>query len=120
MAAWTIALSVSSCSLVLDWNGYTGGATPGPDGSDKGDDDASDASSTIDAPHVDARDDRTDEPDVLVVDAAPPCGPTTCGGCCNANGFCAGGESTTTCGAGAEACQDCASKGQTCSEGKCT
>ena len=120
IAAWSIALGVSSCSLVLDWNGYTGGAAPGADGSDESNDDASDARSTVDAPDVDARDVNTDAPDVLVVDAAPPCGPLNCGGCCNANGFCAGGESTATCGTGAEACQDCASKGQTCAEGKCT
>ena len=41
--AWTIALGVSSCSLVLDWNGYTGGGLRDPDATDEGRNDTTDA-----------------------------------------------------------------------------
>jgi hypothetical protein len=121
--AWTIALGVSSCSLVLDWNGYTGGGFRGPDADDEGGDDATDAKSAVDAPGVDATRDAPNDVeahDAQGNDAAPPCNPTHCGGCCNSDGFCAGGGSQTTCGTGAEACQDCSQSGQSCVQGKCS
>jgi hypothetical protein len=124
--AWTIALGVSSCSLVLDWDGYTGGGLRDPDAADEGDDDTRDARSTVDAPDLDATGDAMgdapDDVDAHVapgIDAAPPCDPTHCGGCCTATGFCAGGGAQTTCGTGAEACQDCSKSGQSCVQGKC-
>jgi len=122
-AAWSIALGVSSCSLVLDWNGYTGGGSPGRNvdaSDDEGGDGASDADDRADGRALDAPEDVLVVDAPQVVEAAPPCGPSSCGGCCNANGFCAGGESTTTCGTGGEACQDCGNSGQSCSQGTCS
>ena len=130
-AAWSIALGLSSCSLLFDWNGYTGGGRfPGADADDEAGDDASETADSKDAAHAkdgaetstrDARDD-IGAPDVAVIDApaAPPCGPDTCGGCCNATGFCAGGGSQATCGMGGARCQDCRSTGQSCDQGVCS
>jgi len=125
MTGWTIALGVSSCSLVLDWSDYTGGDARGGDARDEGSDEASsdrDATDAID--HVDAADDLG-AADVLdasgvVLDATPLCSPRNCGGCCNSNGFCAGGGSAATCGTGGKACRDCESMGQSCDQGACS
>ena|SRR5882672_3408606 len=54
------------------------------------------------------------------LDARPVCGPSTCGGCCDANGACVGGQSTGTCGTGGAVCRDCASVGQSCNAGSCS
>jgi hypothetical protein len=113
MAAWSLMLGVSSCSLVLDWSGYTGGTERGDANDANSPVDASDASSTIDAPDLDA-------PEADSMQATPLCGPLSCGGCCNENGFCAGGASLLTCGMGGEACQNCMSKGQSCNQGACS
>jgi hypothetical protein len=124
IAGWTIALGVSSCSLVLDWSGYTGGDVRSGDG-----DGAVDAAAV---PHVkDAPDEREaaeeldsandgETSDVGVLDVPPPCSPKHCGGCCTADGFCAGGASAVTCGTGGKACVDCASMGQGCNQGVCS
>jgi hypothetical protein len=131
MAGWTIALCVSSCSLLLDWNGYTGGsATAGDADDEKADDvamvhDAADAIDELDvAERLEAADhlDTPDVPDVAALDStAPPlCSPKNCGGCCNADGFCAGGGSAATCGTGGQPCRDCASIGQRCEQGACS
>ena len=55
-------------------------------------------------------------PDVAA-DAAPPCSPSTCGGCCK-SGTCVGGQSVATCGVGGSSCRDCTSQGA-CSGGAC-
>ena len=47
------------------------------------------------------------------VDAAAVCH-AECSGCCDSAGTCHGGQSTTTCGTGAAACQDCANAGKVC------
>jgi hypothetical protein len=53
-------------------------------------------------------------------DAAPPCGPGHCGGCCM-NNVCYGGASVSTCGVSGALCIDCSNKGGACSaEGACT
>jgi hypothetical protein len=102
-------LSLTSCSLVLDWSGYTGGgaggdagtgAAAGGDGGDAASAEAGDAAS---------------------VDAGAPlpaCGPQSCGGCCDSTG-CATGIAAETCGQGGVACQDCSSQGLACSGGMC-
>ncbi len=125
--AWTIALGVSSCSLVLDWNGYTGGGLRDPDATDEGSNDTTDAESTVDAPDPDASGDATgdapndvDATDARATDAEPPCNPEHCGGCCTSAGFCAGGGSQTTCGTGGEACEDCSKTGESCDQGTCS
>lgn len=127
LAGWTIALSVSSCSLVLDWSGYTGGDARSSDGA--GADDAAAALDAKDA--LDERDER-DERDVAEeldsandlqtsdVGVLEACSPKNCGGCCNSDGFCAGGGSAATCGTGGKACVDCASMGQRCDQGVCS
>lgn len=126
-AAWSLAFGASACSLLLDWNGYTGGGFLGHDASTGGDDatsddaadnpDAADANREADAASRDA----TDGADASDAATPPKCGPTTCGGCCNsATGFCAGGGSQTTCGTGGEACRDCASLGESCDQGECS
>jgi hypothetical protein len=127
IAGWTIAFGVSSCSLVLDWSGYTGGDARGGDG-----DGAVDGAAALDAKDaLDERDLRDvaeeldsandhETSDVAVLDATPACSPKNCGGCCNSDGFCAGGGSAVTCGTGGRACVDCASMGQGCAAGVCS
>ncbi len=129
MTACSLGLGVSSCSLVLDWSGYTdGGFAPIEAGDDASVDahDAHDARDATDPP------DATDERDVVSRDApsvdvevteteSPPsrCDPTSCGGCCTSDGFCAGGGSAATCGAGGGECQDCTRQGESCDQGVC-
>ena len=48
----------------------------------------------------------------------PPCGPTTCTGCCDASGQCQGGSAPTACGQFGGACNSCG-LGQGCSLGAC-
>lgn len=111
MGGGAIALGVASCSFLLDWKGYTGGAADG----DASEDDASGPADDA-AADVAVRDARSE---AALSDAAP-CGPATCGGCCNASGFCSGGESKSTCGTGGESCQNCALTGATCQAGACS
>jgi hypothetical protein len=47
----------------------------------------------------------------------PPCGPGNCAGCCDAGGVCRGGDQTTACGAGGNACLACGN--QLCEDGGC-
>jgi hypothetical protein len=93
-----LAGTTAGCSALLDWKGYTGG--------DAGDGEAS-------APVVDSGDDASEG------GTAPKCGVGNCGGCCNADGQCTGGLSTTTCGTGGASCIDCSSTGLACSGGRC-
>lgn len=138
-------LSICSCSLLLDWNGYTGGsATAQSDAASSGTadattDDAADEP-TLDAyvaPMMDAEDalgaeglrDATGDladaretgPVVMGPDAsAPACSSKVCGGCCiPSTGYCAGGLSAQTCGVGGQRCQDCGSMGLACVNGVC-
>jgi hypothetical protein len=129
MAAWAIVLGVSSCSVVLDWSGYTGGEVHDADATDEGEvedaraeaDTMPDADDAGSAPDVVDAAGAPDAPEAGVIEASlPPCGPTNCGGCCNANGFCAGGGSAMTCGTGGEACRDCMKLGQSCDQGVCS
>ena len=81
-----------SCSFALDWTGYSDGQpTPDGGGSEGGDAEA----------------------------GLPSCSPATCGGCCDAKGFCSGGQSTTTCGTNGRACQDCSARSLACRAGSC-
>lgn len=41
-------------------------------------------------------------------EGASTCGPANCNGCCDAAGRCVGGNDTTACGTGGQACQGCA------------
>jgi hypothetical protein len=84
------AAALVSCSLVLDWSGYTGG-------------DAGDSASAGDA--------GEDAP-------RPACDPQTCAGCCEPDG-CAAGNQGASCGQGGQLCQNCAGEGLTCSAGQC-
>jgi hypothetical protein len=129
-----IGLGVSSCSLLLDWSGYTDGGIAPIDAPNDATADAADAAADAADADADAKDahdsssardtsvsDALAVPDVEMAETAPParCGPTTCGGCCTSDGFCAGGSSPATCGVGANACEDCAQKGQSCDHGVC-
>jgi hypothetical protein len=119
------ALSIASCSVVLDWNGYTGGSAAGdPDSGDSSQSDPGDVVGVDGAQDVG----QDTEPeagqdvgaDVGAPDATLGCGPATCGGCCKSDGFCAGGESTATCGIAGATCLNCANMGLGCSEGACS
>jgi hypothetical protein len=48
----------------------------------------------------------------------PTCSAEVCGGCCTADGFCAGGQSSASCGARGSACVVC-SPGAVCTDGSC-
>jgi hypothetical protein len=130
------ALTVSSCSLLLDWNGYTGGSTSSrPDASMGGDDamtqdDANDvavgSNDAPDAPDARGPEDATnDAADVLdasgLTDAtgdvyvAPLCSSDNCGGCCiPSRNYCSGGSADQTCGVGGQKCTDCTASGFVC------
>ena len=59
---------------------------------------------------------------LLIAACAPPvavCGPSTCAGCCDANGECVIAPSALQCGASGSTCSQCV-LGQTCSSGFCT
>jgi hypothetical protein len=125
-----IGLGVSSCSLLLDWSGYTdGGAMPfdapedaSVDAHDAADGaDARDAHDSASASETSVSDAPTTVRDVEVTETAPPsrCGPLTCGGCCTSDGFCAGGSSSATCGVSSAPCEDCTRTGQSCDHGMC-
>lgn len=49
----------------------------------------------------------------------PPCGPTTCKGCCDAQGLCRFGTESDACGLGGIGCDDCAAKNEGCVDGAC-
>ena len=87
------ALSLASCSILLDWSGYTGGDTGDGAAAAGGSDGAGDAH-------------------------PPSCDGLSCGGCCESTG-CAAGLSARSCGHGGQACQDCASQSLECSGGMC-
>jgi hypothetical protein len=123
VTACSIGLGVSSCSWALDWSGYTDGGFGPIDAADDASDasdpkDASDASDPKDAMGRDATPDVVDDEPPEA--DAPRCGPLTCGGCCTADGFCAGGGSEATCGTGGGACQNCTGTGQSCDQGVCS
>ncbi|HEX3772721.1 MAG TPA: hypothetical protein VHV30_17700 [Polyangiaceae bacterium] len=93
-AAAIVPLGVSGCSLLLDWNGYTGGS-----GDDQGD--ASlEAEAASDAPGE-----------------AATC-PASCLGCCNSKGECEQGTANAACGAHGMACVGC-SASQVCADAGC-
>jgi hypothetical protein len=48
----------------------------------------------------------------------PVCSSSNCGGCCDTDGNCVGGQSNATCGTGGETCVNCGS--QSCNGGKCS
>ena len=105
-------LTLTSCSLVLDWSGYTGGdAATGAAGGDGGGDAAPADGDAAAADGGDAGPAEEGAP-------APACGPQSCGGCCDSTG-CATGFATETCGQGGLACQSCATQGLVCSAGTC-
>jgi hypothetical protein len=136
------ALTVGSCSVLLDWNGYTGGsASSHPDASVGGDDsriqddaedvavgsnDAQDAQDAQDARGPeDATNDVADARDASGLQdadssAAPMCSSAICGGCCvQSRNFCSGGNAPATCGVGGEMCSDCTGQGLACIDGQC-
>lgn len=114
---------MSACSLVLDWNGYTGGVDSSlPDGervpgdatlASDADDATQDAavvgtsdapSSTVDAPNAQEVGDVMDAGSPDSEPMVPPCTDASCGGCCTtvaSRSFCAGGQAQDNCGANA-------------------
>jgi len=50
----------------------------------------------------------------------PTCGPSTCEGCCTAEGRCARGVEVSACGMGGQSCVDCGSEARCGLEGRCT
>lgn len=140
--ALTGALSISSCSLLLDWNGYTGGdVLSSSDATDVTSDaprtrDVVDGTLDVMVGASDAEDARdsgdaaqaTDAQEAGPVDtgspesgkAAPKCSLLNgCLGCCNWAGQCAGGYSAQTCGVNGETCQNCSSTGLVCANETC-
>ncbi len=143
------ALAISSCSLLLDWNGYTGGRGSSPsDAMAGGNDDASDDATLDVGGPADAKDARdSDDATGKIPDAptgadamqpggpdganmAPPCSLLNCGGCCTtvssldagvvvSMSFCAGGAAPDTCGKGGAMCQDCTKQTFTCDSNRC-
>jgi len=131
LLALAVAFLGDGCSLLLDWNAYTGGAVdaaiedamfedsgPGPVSEASAPDattgvDAGDAGMAADAGEgVDAGDGAPPP------DAKPPCA-TSCGGCCDPGGTCLGGRSAATCGAKGASCVDCTMGGDECDAGVC-
>jgi hypothetical protein len=130
-------LSGQGCSLLLDWNGYTGADV------DASLDDAiiEDASSAREASPFDAQSpvdgadaaanagddgasggeagDAAGAGDAVAPDGGKPMCRTQCGGCCDQSGTCLGGRSATTCGRAGASCADCTSTGQECDAGLC-
>ena len=99
----TYGATLASCSLLLDWTGYTGGdAGHGLPAAEAG----------AGVATADAGDGGSD------VSRPPACGPQTCGGCCEPDG-CAGGFAAESCGQGGQVCQSCAAQGFACSNGRC-
>jgi hypothetical protein len=140
------ALTVSSCSVLLDWSGYTGGgASSHPDASMGGDDamtqdDANDAADDLAVGSMDATQDASGPADATndVADAraaleasspqdadssaGPMCSSSVCGGCCVPSGnFCSGGSADKTCGVSGQPCTDCTAQGFVCDKasGQC-
>jgi hypothetical protein len=123
VVALVAAGAVSACAAIAGVDGYQPGddektpsifvtdaasdafTTPGADGwtgtEDNGTDADTDSTSPVDAAYS--------------ADARPPCNTTTCNGCCDSNGNCAGGQSQATCGTGGEQCISCGS-GTTCNK----
>jgi hypothetical protein len=128
------ALTVGGCSLLLDWDGYTGlDAGPGvaEDAESPGDGrDATDAAESgrdaraeaaVEAgpdAQAEAGQDAA-EAGTLADGQAPPCA-STCGGCCDDAGNCVGGQSNMTCGTNGARCEDCTALGERCGGGVCT
>jgi hypothetical protein len=117
-----VAIGASACGLVAGIGDYSEGRDPLDSSMTKeGGGFATDPESDA-APIEPGDDGATGDGNSLVdpSDAALPCGPGRCGGCC-INGTCAGGGSVTTCGTGGVACVDCTSMGGACSAaGACT
>jgi hypothetical protein len=123
-----------ACSVLLNWDDYTGGTldtggAPADGGNDLGIDEGSDAANVgadrggndadVSADPIEAsgQEDAGARSDA---DAGkPPCA-SQCGGCCDSNGNCLGGRSTSTCGKGGARCTDCAVGGQVCNAGLCS
>lgn len=55
----------------------------------------------------------------VCIDAAPPCSPNTCAGCCTRDGICAVGTQAFACGTGGDDCNDCVFMGKQCVAGTC-
>jgi hypothetical protein len=137
--------SMVSCSLLLDWNGYTGGADasgsndrpvpPGPDtGGSRGDSGSRPPDSgSGNVGEAGASEGGGDEPGPVdeagAIDVGMPqynCNrnPGTCQGCCDPENepdgshICGGGTSTRACGLSGAKCAICAS-GQDCIDGGC-
>lgn len=125
------------CSLLLDWNGYTGGAVDASVdddvveevGNSVPESSAPDVDAGADGPEAavvpDAGDDALGTADAAdagdgeaMVDAKPSCR-AACGGCCDPSGTCLGGRSATTCGRGGVSCIDCTMTGEECDAGVC-
>ena len=58
--------------------------------------------------------------DLIPRQVAGECGPTTCDGCCDADGTCTSGSVSDACGRGGGACRSCDAVGQSCQERLCT
>jgi hypothetical protein len=112
-----------SCSVLLDWAAYSGGAPDVSNGDDTGSPDATgDANRDEDsAPQSrDAQEEGSSPPEAgpdVAPDALPACAPS-CHGCC-ADNNCNGGQSDDSCGVGGQACVNCLSSAMACANGQC-
>lgn len=80
---------------------------------------STDASPGSDAGALDEAGDALERPADAGVDATAICR-AQCSGCCDSNGVCHGGQSTSTCGVGGGACQDCSRASKVCDpQGAC-
>jgi hypothetical protein len=121
-ALFALVVSQPACSVLLNWDGYSGGALDAGDdvGTDPGSDAADAADAGVDAEtggdvtdaSMDVGDSRPRD-DGGVDASKPPCA-SSCGGCCDPNGNCFGGRSIGTCGNAGARCTDCANAGQVC------
>jgi len=126
-ALFALVLLQPACSVLLNWDGYTGGEPEGG-GDDLGVDPGSDAADAnvevetgggVTDVRMDLGEARPRDDGPVAVDAGkPPCA-SQCGGCCDPSGNCFGGRSTSTCGATGARCTDCSTMGQVCNGGLC-
>jgi hypothetical protein len=63
--------------------------------------------------------DKNCDPGKGTCSTTKPCGPSTCKGCCDANGKCVSGGQDVTCGTGGVACMDCTATVRSCVAGEC-
>lgn len=89
-----VVMVLPSCSVALDWTGYSDGPPVAmPDAGDGGE--GGDAEGGVSACQA------------------------ICRGCCDNKGFCAAGQSTATCGTSGQPCEDCGARSLVCRASSC-